>query len=154
MPDVAGPAKALRESLDLAPGERIAVVACRLVATKRVGVAIEAVRASSSALRLVVVGDGPERARLAVAAAGAAVTFTGALPRRDALGWIAAADVLVHPSAVESAPTVVREARALGVPVVACAAGDLEAWAEADAGIRIAPPDARAIAGAIASACR
>ena len=51
------------------------------------------------------------------------------------LRWIAAADVLVSASAHEGAPSVVREARALGVPVVAVSAGDLAQWAERDAGL-------------------
>jgi len=56
---------------------------------------------------------------------------------------------VLHTSRTEGAPTVVREARALGVPVVACLAGDLEAWAANDPGIAIADPDAAAIARAL-----
>ncbi|HVY44240.1 MAG TPA: glycosyltransferase, partial [Minicystis sp.] len=65
--------------------------------------------------------------------------------------WVAAADVLLHASAVEGAPTVVREARALGVRVVACPAGDLAAWAAADPGITLAEPTAEALARAVSS---
>jgi len=63
------------------------------------------------------------------------VRFTGYLARGEALRWIAAADVLVSASAHEGAPSVVREARALGVPVVAVNAGDLAQWAKRDAGL-------------------
>ena len=77
------------------------------------------------------------------------MTFTGALPRREALAWVAAADALLHPSAVEAAPTVVREARALGVPVVACDAGDVVAWARDDAGIHLAEASADGLARAL-----
>jgi len=43
----------------------------------------------------------------------------GARPHEDALAWIAAADVVLAPLARgEGAPTVVREARTLGRPVV------------------------------------
>jgi glycosyltransferase involved in cell wall biosynthesis len=102
-------------------------------------------------VRLVVIGDGPERASLAKEAEplGAAATLLGALPRREALAWIRAADVLVHPSAVEAAPTVVREARALGVRVVACDSGDVATWAGSDPGIGIAPADGEPLAAAI-----
>jgi teichuronic acid biosynthesis glycosyltransferase TuaC len=48
---------------------------------------------------------------------------------------MSAADLLLSASRHEGAPTVVREARALGTPVVATDAGDLRAWAAADAGI-------------------
>ena len=98
------------------------------------------------------VGDGPARAALARQAeegGGTAATFVGALPRREALAWVAAAGVLLHPSAVEAAPTVVREARALGVPVVACDAGDIAAWARDDAGIRVAEASAEGLAQAL-----
>ncbi len=154
VPPVAERAAACRASLGLAAGERLVVVVCRLIASKRVDLALAASRAARHPVRLVVVGDGPEQAALVKqaappAGARAAVTFTGALPRREALAWVAAAGVLLHPSAVEAAPTVVREARALGVPVVACDAGDIVAWARDDAGIRVAEPTVEGLAGAL-----
>jgi len=53
---------------------------------------------------------------------------------------------------VEAAPTVIREARALGVPVIACDAGDVAAWAADDAGIRVVEGTAEALGGALANA--
>ncbi|XXX79748.1 glycosyltransferase [Sorangium sp. So ce134] len=160
LPPVAERAAALRRELAPRPGERLAVVACRLIPTKRVELAIEAARAAGAGLRLVIVGDGPERAALeriarGGAAAGswgaafASVRFTGALPRSEALAWIGAADVLLHPSSHEAAPTVIREARALGVPVVACDAGDVVAWAKDDDGILVADGTAESLAAAL-----
>ncbi|XYI00569.1 glycosyltransferase family 4 protein [Sorangium sp. So ce1128] len=166
LPPVAERGRMLRGELAQRPGERLAVVACRLIPTKRVELAIEAARAAGPGLRLVVIGDGPERAalerlaglgdRAAGSAGGDAVRFTGALPRRDALAWIAAADVLLHPSSQEAAPTVIREARALGVPVIACDAGDVVAWAKDDGGILVAEGTAASLAAAlrtVASRC-
>ena len=43
----------------------------------------------------------------------------------------------------------VREARALGVPVVACDAGDIAAWARDDAGIRVAEASPEGLAQAL-----
>ncbi|WP_437638024.1 glycosyltransferase family 4 protein [Sorangium sp. So ce854] len=163
LPPVGERAEALRRELLQSPGERIAVVACRLIPTKRVELAIEAARAAGPGLWLVVVGDGPERPALerlargpaagsaghARRAGGAAVRFTGALPRREALAWIGAADVLLHPSSHEAAPTVIREARALGVPVIACDAGDVVAWARDDDGIVVAEGTAEGLAAAL-----
>ncbi|WP_437652199.1 glycosyltransferase family 4 protein [Sorangium sp. So ce1182] len=162
LPPVAERARALRGALAQRPGERLAVVACRLIPTKRVELAIEAARAAGPGLLLVVIGDGPERAALerragcgdgAAASAGdavcGAVRFTGALPRREALAWVAAADVLLHPSSHEAAPTVIREARALGVPVIACDAGDVVAWAKDDGGILVAEGTAASLAAAL-----
>ncbi|WP_437816884.1 glycosyltransferase [Sorangium sp. So ce1078] len=166
LPLVAERAGALRRELVQRPGERLAVVACRLIPTKRVELAIEAARAAGAGLRLVIVGDGPERAALerlashgapdAASSRGgdggagdAAVRFTGTLPRSEALAWIGAADVLLHPSSHEAAPTVIREARALGVPVVACDAGDVVAWATDDDGILVAEGTAESLAAAL-----
>lgn len=153
LPDVRGRAAALRAEVGLGPGDRLAVVACRLIPSKRVGLGIEAAAAAGAGVRLVVVGDGPDRGALAAQAEalGKVVRFTGALPRREALAWIAAADVLLHPSAVEAAPTVVREARALGVRVVACDAGDVAAWAQDDAGITVVSGSVEALSEALAA---
>jgi teichuronic acid biosynthesis glycosyltransferase TuaC len=151
VPDASCEREARRRSIDLAPGERLAVTACRLIPSKRVELAIEAARTAAPRLRLVIVGDGPERTRLEARAITLGITphFLGALPRRDALAWIAAADVLLHPSAVEAAPTVIREARALGSPVVACATGDVEVWAKSDPGIVVAEGNAASLAKAV-----
>jgi teichuronic acid biosynthesis glycosyltransferase TuaC len=95
------------------------VVASRLVASKRIERAIDHV--ASHGGRLVVVGDGPERAALIDRARRLHVDarFLGARPHDEALAWIAAADVLLAPLARdEGAPTVVREATSLAVAVV------------------------------------
>lgn len=139
-----------REAIASRFGDRsFVVVVARLVADKRVELAIRAIARVRADVVLVVVGDGPDRARLEAIAEEVApgrVVFVGMLPRDRALAWIAAARLLLHPSAVEAAPTAVREARALRVPVIACAAGDVEAWAASDAGLRVVPPRADAIA--------
>lgn len=112
----------------------IAVIVARLVPEKHVDRALRAL-ALLDELEVIVVGAGPELERLRAQFSG--VRFTGQLPRTEALQHIAAADVLVSASEHEGAPSVVREARALGVPVVAVAAGDLERWAETDAGLLV-----------------
>jgi glycosyltransferase involved in cell wall biosynthesis len=99
---------------------RTAVSVGRLVPTKRVDRAIAHVARSSELDRLVVVGDGPERERLERLARsmGVSAVFVGAVGREDALAWIGAADALIHASVAEGLSTVVREAEALGTPVV------------------------------------
>ena len=119
-----------RRTLGLQENARVVVIVGRLVTEKRVD---SALRAASLLPRtdVVVVGDGPERARLETAFPQ--VRFAGQTTRPVALAWLAASDLLIATSLREGAPTVVREARALGVPVVACPAGDLETWSERDA---------------------
>lgn len=130
------PARAeVRSALGLAAHAKIAVIVARLVPGKRVAVALEACRRVGGQLTTLVVGDGPERA--ALERAFPEVQFVGQLERPGALAYIAAADVLVSASLDEGAPSVVREARALGTPVVCLAAGDLLSWAETDPGLSV-----------------
>ncbi|MEI9936971.1 MAG: glycosyltransferase family 4 protein [Pseudomonadota bacterium] len=121
-----------RQILGIPKSQPVALIVARLIPEKRVALALQAL-ASLDELSAVVVGDGPELAALRARFPNA--RFTGYLPRSEALRWIAAADVLVSASAHEGAPSVVREARALGVPVVAVAAGDLADWAKHDPGL-------------------
>ncbi len=70
---------------------------------------------------LVVVGDGPERARLeelAEAAKGELeVRFVGTVDRETALAWMLATGTLLFASRHEGLSTVLREAALLGVAV-------------------------------------
>jgi len=121
-----------RVALGLAPADRVIVIVGRLVPDKRPLLAVGAASLVPGA-RVIVIGDGPERSRLECAHPGA--TLVGALPRSEALTWIAAADLLLSASLREGAPTVIREARRLGVPVVTTPVGDVAEWAANDPGI-------------------
>lgn len=138
LPDISKRAAELRAQAEI--GDRaLWVASSRLIANKRVDRSI--LEAHRHGADLVVVGNGPERARLEILAKelGARVRFVERLPRHEALAWIAAADRLIHASEAEGAPTVIREARALGIPVLATAVGDVADWAEEDSGIEILP---------------
>jgi teichuronic acid biosynthesis glycosyltransferase TuaC len=118
IPDVTARARLLRDEHD---GERLVVCAGRLVPDKRFDLVVRHVaEREPRGTRLVVVGDGPERGRLERAARdlGVSACFVGRTVREDALAWIGAADALLHASNVEGLSTVVREANALGTPVV------------------------------------
>ncbi|NUK69276.1 glycosyltransferase family 4 protein [Streptomyces lunaelactis] len=67
--------------------------------------------------RLVIVGDGPERARLE-ALAGPGVTFTGRVSEAEKHRLLCAAWVLLHPSLVEGWGLVVTEAAARSTPAI------------------------------------
>jgi len=74
------------------------------------------------AAHLLLVGDGSQRQEVA-RVLGPHATFTGNLPHEE-LGWIyASADLLLFPSEAEVWPNVVMEARACGIPVMACEKG-------------------------------
>jgi glycosyltransferase involved in cell wall biosynthesis len=103
-----------------------AVTVGRLVAWKQVNGLLEALTEVPE-LGLVVVGDGPERPRLERRARELGVQdrvyFAGRRPKKEALSLMAACDLFVLNSAYEGLPHVVLEAMALGLPVVATAAG-------------------------------
>ncbi|MCX5742789.1 MAG: glycosyltransferase family 4 protein [Proteobacteria bacterium] len=123
------------------------LVAARLVAVKGVDVAIRAlahVTQLGRPVRLVIAGDGPDRAALAtLAAATAEVTFLGQVDERERDRLLGMASVVVIPSRVlpngrsEGMPMIALEALAANVPVVASAVGGLRGWS----GIRTVPPD-------------
>jgi glycosyltransferase involved in cell wall biosynthesis len=123
---------AARRSLGVSRNARLVLLVARLIPEKRVTVALRAVSRLPE-VEVVVVGGGPLLAELQQRFGS--VRFTGELPRSQALAWIAAADVVLSASQLEGAPTALREARALGVPVVARAAGDLVERAAHDAGL-------------------
>ena len=107
-----------RAHLGLGADERRVACVGRLVPIKRVDHFVAMVAAGPE-WGGCVFGDGPERAKLAAAIAGAApnrVTLRGAVG--DVAHWLAAYDALVLPSVREGCPLVAVEAFAAGVPVV------------------------------------
>jgi teichuronic acid biosynthesis glycosyltransferase TuaC len=118
-----------RAWLGVSDETRLIVVVSRLISSKRIDDALAAAALLPAAV-VIVVGDGPELSRLRSTYPEA--RFVGRVARGHALTWISAADALLSASRLEGAPSAVREARALGVPVVASAAGDLAEWAERD----------------------
>jgi glycosyltransferase involved in cell wall biosynthesis len=93
--------------------------------------------------RLVIVGDGDERARLESSATGD-VEFAGEVPPARVPELLARARALVLPSVCyEGAPRTVIEAFAAGVPVVANARGNLPRMVPRDAGVLVDPADPR-----------
>lgn len=122
--------------------------------------ALGQLRSRGLAPRLVVVGDGPERARLEALASEqgvhAQVEFRGALPHAGILPLYAQAWALLAPSKVmangrrDGIPNVVIEAMAAGVPVVGTrAAGLEEAIEEGVTGMLADPGSPRSLADAI-----
>ncbi|HEX9598424.1 MAG TPA: glycosyltransferase family 4 protein [Gaiellaceae bacterium] len=141
------------------PGLVLAVA--RLVEKKGLPDLIEActlLAARGVAVRLELVGDGPLRAELerAAAGAGAGVVFRGALPQEEVLERYERAAVFCMPCIVASngdrdgLPTSVLEAMALGVPVVATAVNGLsEAVVHERTGLVVPERDPVALADAI-----
>jgi glycosyltransferase involved in cell wall biosynthesis len=111
-------------------------------------------RKRQPAARLLLVGEGPDRAHLErqIAAAGlaGAATLVGAVPNTDLAKWYSAADVLVLASSREGWPNVLLEAMACGTPAVASRVGGVpEIVQSAVAGRVVAERTGAAFAAAI-----
>ena len=100
-------------------------------------------------LRYVVVGDGPDRTRLENMVArlglGGSVLFAGT--RNDVNEILPAADVFVLPSLTEALPTVLAEAAACDLPIVATDVGGVAEMVEDGVtGFVVPPADPAALA--------
>jgi glycosyltransferase involved in cell wall biosynthesis len=125
----------------------------RLTEQKALTVAFAAL-ARVPAARLVLVGDGPERARLeeAALAEGVAdrVQFLGSLSRDDALRYVAGARAALLSSAWENLPHSAVEALAMGTPVVSTSVGGVpEVVHDGENGLLVPPNDSVALAAAM-----
>ncbi|WP_248583000.1 glycosyltransferase [Nocardioides sp. InS609-2] len=132
-----------------APGPRV-VVGYAGSLHKRHGVRRLAELAGMPDIRLVVIGDGPQRAWLQAHLPGA--KFTGALETGELATALASLDVLVHPGTEETCCHVHREAAASGVPVVAPHAGGVVGLVRSlETGLTYDAGDPRALRRAVES---
>jgi len=151
-----GAGRAVRERLGLAADDLVASMVTVLRRGKGHDAAIAAVAELAERfprLRLVIAGDGPDRAEIERLAEplGARVVLAGHID--DVMALLDATDVLLHPTRVDAFPTALLEAMAAGVPIVATAVGGIPEIIESGtSGVLIAPPPRpRAIADALGS---
>ncbi len=116
--------------------------------------ALAELRKTRPGARLVIIGEGEERAALTALAARLGVQeevlLTGSLPNTELLKWYSAADVLLLCSSREGWANVLLESMACGTPVVATDIwGTPEVVARPEAGRLVANRDAAAFADAI-----
>ncbi len=129
------------------------VFAGRLTRQKALGTAIDALALVPGA-RLLVIGDGPERAALerhaSESGVNGRVAFAGALPRADVLSALAGAQAAVLSSDWENFPHGAVEALAVGTPVVATAVGGVpEIVRDGVNGLLVPPGDPASLARAL-----
>ena len=133
--------------LDLGSGAVIAAVS-RLVPQKGVDIAVRA--AAGTDVTLVVLGEGPTRARLETLARdlGVRLLLPGRVP--DVAAVLRRADVFVHPARWEGFGLAVLEAMLLSLPVVASSVSSLpELVADGDTGLLVPPDDVEALRAAL-----
>ncbi|MFL6246940.1 MAG: glycosyltransferase family 4 protein [Thermoanaerobaculia bacterium] len=125
---------------------RIAVTVSVLRPAKGIEVLLDAVRLLPE-VQFVIVGDGPMREEWQ-ASSPVNVQWTGF--RRDVDAILAGCDLFVHPSLDDAFPTVLLEAMAAGLPVVASRVGGIPEIVEDGVTGRLVPPgDAQQLAAAI-----
>ena len=148
-----------RSRIGVTEGELVVGTVGRLAAVKNHRMLIEsagdAATKSSQRIVLVIVGDGPEKERLAAAAQaappGLRVVLAGAQRAEE---WLPAFDVFALCSDSEGLPIALLEAMACGVPAIVTAVGAMpEVVGHGRAGILVPPQDRAALAREIAALC-
>jgi glycosyltransferase involved in cell wall biosynthesis len=125
------PAPPLRErtrgALGIPANARVLLMVARVNRQKGIWLGVQAferLARGDQGLHLIVVGDGPDRARLVAGLAGAPwrarVHFAGAVAPEATAAYYAAADLLLYPTfRIEGIPRAILEAMAAGLAVVA-----------------------------------
>jgi glycosyltransferase involved in cell wall biosynthesis len=151
----ASPRGEARARLGLDPDAFIVVGLGRLVPIKGFDLlarALPALVAQIPSARVLLVGDGAERAHLGAIAASMGVAerlrMTG--ETTDVASYLAAADVVAVPSRNEGMGRVIVEAMALGLPVVATTVGGIpDVVTDGECGRLVEPEDTDALAAAL-----
>jgi glycosyltransferase involved in cell wall biosynthesis len=142
-----------RTRLGLGADEPVLLLVGRLMANKGVDVALRALAGwPHPRPRLMIAGDGPDRAMLEELSQSLAVQS-----RVSFVGWekelrplLAAADLMLAPSRAEGQSLVILEAMAAGLPVVASAVGGIvESIRDGETGVLVPPEDPSALAEAV-----
>ncbi len=153
-PDPTARSAEARRRLGLPPG-LLVIYAGRLDPQKGLHTLIAAMRAPGAAMseaRLLLLGDGPQRAELERSVRqdglGNRVMFRGAV--EEVAPYLRAGDVFALPSLGEGMPNALLEAMASGLPCVASAVGGCrDAIAHGDTGFLVPPGDAAALQEAL-----
>lgn len=119
----------LRRELDVSENAVLLLTTGSLIARKRIGFILQACAGlrvgASTDWRLLVIGEGPDRATLAAAARDLGIEqrvhFLGL--RNDVRDLLAEADVLAHASLAETCTYAITESMAAGIPSVVTEAG-------------------------------
>jgi colanic acid/amylovoran/stewartan biosynthesis glycosyltransferase WcaL/AmsK/CpsK len=107
-------------------------------------------RRPSAEVRYRIIGDGEDRERLAALletlGLGVVVEFLGPLPTPDVINWMHASHVFLLPSLAEATPTVLLEAQATGIPILATDVGGVRDIVASRAGSLVPAGDFDALA--------
>ena len=115
--------------------------------------ALPEIRSEIPVVRVLVIGDGPERPRLEALAAelgvAESIQFLGSRPHAEMPALLASGGIAVLPSLVEATSVAALEAMSCGLPVVASAVGGLPEIVDSEVGALVPPGDSAALARAV-----
>jgi glycosyltransferase involved in cell wall biosynthesis len=142
----------IRASVGVGLQERMLLCVGRLIASKRVCDAVAAMDLLTEPAKLVIVGDGPERAALQADVSrrelNGKVVFAG--ERSNVADLLLAADYFLFPSESEGLPNALIEACLAGLPIVACQVGGvMEVVRDSETALLVAPRSPPALAAAV-----
>lgn len=147
--------KELKEKLGVGPG-KIIITAGRLVTIKGIKYLIEAipkVLKDGNNIKLLIIGDGPEKQRLINLSIELRlqnkIQFLGGMPQEEVFSYMIASDVFVGPSLVEGLGNVFIEAMACGLPIIGTKVGIPDIIEDNINGFLIPPGNSEAIAESI-----
>jgi glycosyltransferase involved in cell wall biosynthesis len=153
IPNAVEVSRAARRNRRTGDGLPLVVAVGRLKAPKDFLTLVRALgRLRPDSFEAMIVGDGPDRARLEdeIESLGLAGHVRLAGERRDVPELLAGADVFALPSASEGMPVSVLEAMAAGLPVVASRVGGVpEQVADGETGLLVRPGDPHELAAAL-----
>ena len=149
-----GTGRAVRAELGIGMDELVVAqiaVLRRAKGHEATAAAFARLRDQSAQVRLLIVGDGPDReiVERAIEPLGPSALALG--HRDDVMSVLDASDVVVYPSDIDAFPTALLEAMAAGVPIVATAVGGIpEIVIGEETGLLVsAPADADELASAL-----
>jgi glycosyltransferase involved in cell wall biosynthesis len=136
--------QSVREALGFKPSDLVIAHVSRLAAEKNIGYLAEALEITAQSrpqVRLLIVGDGPERVAL-VDRLGPHARLVGYRSGEELADHYAAADLFAFSSRTETFGNVVLEAMASSLPVVAlCAGGPAETVVHGETGFLVGPDE-------------
>lgn len=126
-PEDVGTKSEIRKQLGFSENDRLIITVGRLVSWKGIDQLIQAIPHLDCSVKLLVIGDGPEKNKLTELARALSVTthvqFWGKANRSQVLSCLRASDIFVLNTAYEGFSHVLLEAMMVGVPVITTPAG-------------------------------
>lgn len=146
---------AARDRLGIAHDRVVLLLVATLLPAKGVRPLVDAVVGLGSPFLAILVGEGPEAGyRAADPAARGLVEYRGVVDNSGVATYMAAADAFVLPSDTEGLPTVLVEAGAARLPVIATRVGGVPDLLAGDRGVLLPDPSPASIAAAAAELAR